>query len=106
MTCSDLNGLGEVLENKTDEGWINFDKHQKISEHIWAIKRLMRGRYNFKPVPEIKNYIEKAEIWSPAIHGEKTLSIIAKYRNEFCVKDEVIKAEKDRHLNIQDRYHL
>lgn len=103
VTCSDLNGLGEVLENKTEEGWINFDKQQKIGEHIWSVKRLMRGRYNFRVVPEIKNYIEKAEVWSPAEFGEKTLSIIAKYRNEYCSKEEVIKAEKDRHVIQQER---
>jgi hypothetical protein len=61
-----LNALGEVLANKTEEGWINFDKHQKFAEQIWSIKRFMRTRFNLKAVPELVQYIEKAKVWSPS----------------------------------------
>lgn len=35
--------------------------------------------------------------------GEKTLSIIARFRNEFCSKEEVIKADKHT-SGASDRY--
>jgi len=79
VTCSDLNGLGEVLENSTAEGWINWDKHSKVANHIWSVKRFMRARYIFKQVDVLKNYIESAEVWE----GEKTLAAIAKLREKF-----------------------
>eukprot|EP01125_Pyxidicula_operculata_P006043 TRINITY_DN2111_c0_g1_i1.p1 TRINITY_DN2111_c0_g1~~TRINITY_DN2111_c0_g1_i1.p1 ORF type:complete len:1230 (-),score=380.39 TRINITY_DN2111_c0_g1_i1:146-3835(-) len=77
VTCSDLNGLCEVLPNMTDEGWINWDKHSKVANHIWSVKRFMRARFIFKPVPDIRDYIANAEIWD----GEKTVAAIAKLRD-------------------------
>jgi len=80
VTCSDLNGLGEVLENTTADGWINWDKHSKVAELIWSVKRFMRARYVLSPVPAIQNYLETAVVWE----GEKTMAAIAKFRNKFC----------------------
>eukprot|EP01126_Amoeba_proteus_P057125 TRINITY_DN7248_c0_g2_i1.p1 TRINITY_DN7248_c0_g2~~TRINITY_DN7248_c0_g2_i1.p1 ORF type:complete len:1107 (+),score=252.97 TRINITY_DN7248_c0_g2_i1:576-3896(+) len=87
VTCSDLNGLGEVLENNTPEGWINWEKHSKFAEHIWSVKRFMRARYIFKAVPEIQQYIDQAQIFQ----GEKTMAAIAKFRNDFCENLETLR---------------
>jgi len=101
VTCSDLNGLGEVLENVTEEGWINWDKHSKVANHIWSVKRFMRARYIFKPVESVQSYIESAEVWE----GEKTVAAVAKLREHFGGKisdkaKEEIKKEKKQKKKI------
>eukprot|EP01130_Rhizamoeba_saxonica_P014731 TRINITY_DN6464_c0_g1_i1.p1 TRINITY_DN6464_c0_g1~~TRINITY_DN6464_c0_g1_i1.p1 ORF type:complete len:1172 (+),score=302.35 TRINITY_DN6464_c0_g1_i1:87-3518(+) len=78
VTCSDLNGLGEVLKNKTEEGYINFIKHSKFSHHIWGVKRFMRARYIFHSSTIIQQYIKNAETWE----GDSTLAAIATLRNK------------------------
>jgi len=81
VTCSDLNGFSEVLENFTQEGWINWDKHSKVAAHIWSVKRFMRARYIFRPVEIIQDYINSSEIWE----GEKPLAAIAKIRDSMDI---------------------
>lgn len=58
-----MNGLGEVLEDQTPDGHVNWDKFSKFADHIWSVKRFMRARYLLKPVPEIQHYIETAVVW-------------------------------------------
>jgi len=84
VTYSDLYRLGEVLENVTPEGWINWDKHCKFAGHIWSVKRFMRARYYYKGIPEIQDYISHA----PVYRGEKTMAAIAKLRDDFCTTEE------------------
>lgn len=103
VTCSDLNGLGEVLENITSEGHINWEKHSKVAHHIWyvqpedvlfffsyfffsrSVKRFMRARFVYHTLPELQTYLRKAPIWE----GEKTLSAIAKLRDTFSAPPKV-----------------
>lgn len=100
MTCSDLNGLNEVLDDVTNEGWVNWDKHGKVATLIWSVKRFMRARYILNEEPTLQRYLDAA----PRYEGDKAIAAIARLRNASASAPIAITLEasdRDGHVRLK-----